>query len=184
MNDPSTLLSQKRDRIAALKAAIEVEEAELRGMIAMAALLTKSAPPPRAHRSRPIDLGVDNGVSKGRQPGSISMRWRAVLWRLDGLGGDFTPADIVTAVRELEGRSTRPTDARRQMDGYVELGFVRLDEGKYNVTEEFRAKFADSAGILLSEDMLRESNAEESEASDWDRVDHPADPEMKTAYDL
>lgn len=154
MNDPNVLLVEKRAQIAGLEAALEMEKAELRGMEAMAALLTKPVPMSRTHVPRAINIRTDDLGGRGRQPGSISKRWRAVLWRLDGLGGDFTPIDIVDAVRDLEGRSTRPTDARRQMEGYVELGFIRLDNGKYNVTDEFRAKFADSGDQARLNEML------------------------------
>lgn len=86
-----------------------------------------------------------DAAAKGRQPGSISMRWRAVLWHLDASGGNFDPNDIVGTVRELEGREMRPADAKRQMDAYAQLGFVNVDNGKFNVTDEFKSKFAESA---------------------------------------
>jgi len=159
MNDPNQILAEKRARITELESALEVERAELRGMELMAKLIVPSEAflqlavgslkvgggPARAGAARALDYAVEEASTKGRQPGSISMRWRAVLWRLEGLGGNFRAADIVAVVKELEGREMRPADAKRQMDVYAQHGFVSVENDIYNVTDEFRSKFAQSA---------------------------------------
>jgi hypothetical protein len=152
MSKPTQILADKRARIAELEAAIVVERAELRGMEMMATLLSGSREQPLDATTAPavayIHIGHKHSSetpARGRQPGSISMRWRAVLWRLDSLGGNFSASEIVAVVSELEGRDMRPADARRQMELYKELGFVCYDNGAYNVTDQFRSKFAESA---------------------------------------
>ncbi|MEG3145933.1 hypothetical protein U1839_14830 [Sphingomonas sp. RT2P30] len=149
MTDISTILADKRARIAGMETALAVERAELRGMEMMADLVGKAPRAPvivNVTRRRVLpESAPSETASKGRQPGSISMRWRAVLWRLDEMGGDFAPSDIVSVVRDLEGREMRAADARRQMEIYVSLGFIRVENGTYNLTDDFRSKFAASA---------------------------------------
>lgn len=147
---PNPLIEQEeavtrlRSAFEAAKAAFEREEAVLIGMRRMAAFANIAAPTPRLGIGAATRLAA---VNKGRQKGAISMRWRMNLWRLDEAGGGFSPEDVAAWVKEIEGREMRPIDAKRQMDGYAELGYVRmLPDGRYDVTDEFRLKFP--AGVL------------------------------------
>lgn len=146
MIDPNQILSDKRARVAELEALLSVEKAELRGMEQFA-----SAFEMLAKRQGAATLRIPSRTTRleeartGRQPGSISKKWRVALWHLDEMGGDFSAQDIVNAVHELEGRALRPADAKRQMDTYAEHGFISEANGVYNVTDDFRSKFAEFA---------------------------------------
>lgn len=151
MDAAEAFLTEKRAAVAELERTLDLARAELRGMEAFAKAVDDAAQQRTQTalmvRSAPARAGAAaaDAASKGRQLGSISMRWRAVLWHLDALGGNFTPHDIVGAVRDLEAREMRPADAKRQMDAYAVLGFVNDDDGVFNVTDQFKSKFAESA---------------------------------------
>ena len=57
------------------------------------------------------------------------------------MGSAFTDVDAVTAVMRLEGRSVRPAEARRILDGYAGHGFVTVNDGRYEVTDLAIQKF-------------------------------------------
>lgn len=157
MTDPQIILSEKRARIEGLELVLAAECEQLKGMEMMVAHFNGVA----ATRA-PLDsikLASTPSVG-GRQPGSISKRWRKVLWANDLGCGTFEISDLVLAVRQLEGRPLRPADAKRQMETYVELGFVTgsADAG-YVVTDEFRSKFADDAPDSFNENGEPNGNA-------------------------
>lgn len=57
----------------------------------------------------------------------------------------------------------RPADAKRQMETYIDLGFVRaLEIGRYAVTDEFRSKFARDAPNSFKENGEPDGSAASS----------------------
>lgn len=173
MTEPIQILTDKRAQILELEIRLSVERSELRGMEKMAALL--GAHPTPTSRTGGDDTAraavaprpaATDAAARGRQLGSISMRWRAALWHLDALGGNFAPSDIVSAVRDLEGREMRPADAKRQMEAYSQLGFISAENGTFNVTDQFRSKFADSAPNGSNENAPPETSSGAETAPD------------------
>lgn len=175
MADPHHILSEKQLRVAELERALEGERAELRGMEFMVRQMTGGqAAKPQTRVGKVLQQISPSG---GRQPGSISKRWRAALWALHNGYGPFGLSEIVQMVLVLEGRTLRPADARRQMDTYIEHGFVAgsPDEG-YKVTDEFQSKFADDAPNGSNENGEPNGNAASSPDDGKEGVPPPTDP--------
>jgi len=137
---PRALLDQEA-LVASLEASVARERAKLEGMQEMFGWANASVLRSRGAGIPGATVSMAE-ATKGRQKGAIAKRWRRILWALDGLGGNFTPADVSAQIFELEGRLSRPAESKRQMDAYIDLGYVMAaDGGAYNVTDEFRAKF-------------------------------------------
>lgn len=145
-SDPLQLLQVQRDRVDQLRAELAREQHKLEGMeemfgafptprrrtlVAATALGDVSGPPQR-----------HAGGSAGRQPGSISKRWREVLAELWRDGKPFGADRAAEAVRRLEDRVIKPSEAKRILESHEEHGYVvRTAGGDFIVTDEAAKKF-------------------------------------------
>lgn len=145
---PYEILEQQRALVAQLrarfdKARTELEQAQmaLQGMERIVEAL------PTRRRSASIHADVKPDIARqvgsaGRQPGAISMRWRAILNALHRDGKPFPPVRVAEVVKELEGRVMKPSEAKRILEGYVEHGYVqKAGWSDYQVTEDAAKRF-------------------------------------------
>lgn len=151
----------------------ELIEARIAGFEEAANLLggTSAEQPKRRPKARSA-----GGGSKGRQPGSITKRWRKILAALRHRS-PFTPRDGADAIKRIEGREVRFTEVRRIFTGYVEQGHLRdLGEDEFEVTKEAIEQFdlaaydhdliAEHAGWIWAADENEPSNGRTVDGSE------------------
>lgn len=134
--------------------------AEAKGLRSAKRYLTP-APATTAHRPQVQEKSlaeVDDPAVKrgGRQPGAISTRWKAVLGRLYGL--EFDLAEVAKVVLQLEDRTIKLAEAKRQFEGYVDQGFVAVsptDPKLYLVTDAAAMKFGFSSPEVIGGRFVR-----------------------------
>lgn len=158
MNTPSDYpLDQQRKVVADLRAHIAREELILEGMERMAAFIPVKAPVSRA-KSAPRD----GATSRGRQPGAISKRWRAVFNALVCEGNRFNDDAVVETVQYLEKRVMRRSEVRRLFEVHRVNDLVAFnDDGTYSVTDHAIAKFDLGRN---ADDILGDTAPNENEA--------------------
>ena len=170
MTRADDIIHEQRAKVAEMERTLETARAELRGMETLArawSITVSTVLPARATRgpekpSRPRVEATATRVG-GRQPGAISRRWREVLTRLLATSNTwFDAQEVALAVRALEDREIKISEARRQLDGYIEHGFVeRSDDGRYHITQTAIEKF----GLNPAKDSaIERASLEENEA--------------------
>lgn len=136
-------LDQQRDLVARMRAELERQALILEGMERMAAF---AAPVVVATtgtaRAKARTVGVSGATSKGRQPGAISKRWRAVFSALIAAGNHFDDEEVVETVFKLEQRAMRRSEVRRLFENHRANDLVAFnDDGTYSVTQHAIDKF-------------------------------------------
>ena len=158
IGNPSELLQEQRRRVEELAAQLAREQHKLEGMEEMFGAfptLRRRAVPAAAAvaigaitGSEPRHAGGGPAVSSGRQPGSISKKWRDVLAELWRAGAPFIADQAAELVRRLEGRTIKPSEAKRVLESYQEHGYVvRNGAGEFIVTDEAATKFGFSRPV-------------------------------------
>ena len=124
--------SRYRARADAIDAAIAVLEINI-------GTATASEPPPK-----PTFIAARSVARKGKQPGSISQKWKGVLWEMaeqqhptQGL----STADITVIVQKTLGQNKRPAELARQFEPYKDADYVVQPFGDhYLVTPKGKSK--------------------------------------------
>lgn len=132
----------------------ELLEAEARGMEAALALFMGRGTAIAARKQSDMAseivghaiaaMQVATSKIGGRQPGALSNRWKRNLLDLKAQAGAaaFSIQDVITTVERVEGRQIRSSEARRQLDSYVEYGHVHaVGAGLYQVPDDVAARF-------------------------------------------
>ena len=140
--DPHSIIAAKEAEIAATERLLDEQKAELRGMKAVARLYA-SAPPKRAMTIHDSAHAQTSSKVGGRQPGSITRRWRDVLEHLLRTESEWFPAESVKlVVKLLENRDITVPQVNRIFLGYQEHGYVeRNPVGWFRVSDEAAEKF-------------------------------------------
>jgi hypothetical protein len=149
-------------------------DAEVRGMELVLNLMggTRDAPPPKREQAGTAQASSETqaevvGRSVGRQRGAISKRWRIALLDLQRRHGSFTLDDVVATIQRLEGRTMRPSEVRRQFEGYFDHGYVRqVGPDQYEVPEEAAARFRASVELENEPDEAQANEAEGASRSE------------------
>lgn len=155
MESPDAIIAAARGSILAREKELDALRAELRGMEAMAEAFRRSHHAAGASRAKAAEnTPPKSGHVGGRQPGSITRRWRAVLRDLVFLSHEWFPAeDVIAAVRKLDDRLIRPSEVRRVFEGYAQHGYVETDaSGRYKITQTAVDKF-DLENLTPSENV-------------------------------
>lgn len=158
------VISEKREALASQRRAVEILEAEIRGMEAALALFPTE---PVVHRDvKPANLLTRS--SGGRQPGAISNRWKRHLLALDDAKTIFSLEDVIELVAEREKRFMRPSEVKRIFDKYVEQGHVEETDELYTVpdltVQKFKAALRDAGDDVQDEDEAASVAAEKDKA--------------------
>lgn len=134
---PDSPIDQQRLLVAEIRARLEREELILEGMERMVAFVPKAVP---VHQKRRVSETAP--ASRGRQPGAISKRWRAVFDSLVQSGNHFDEDAVIGVVRRLEGRDMRRSEVRRLFETHQGNDIIAVhDDGKYSVTDSAISKF-------------------------------------------
>jgi hypothetical protein len=82
-------------------------------------------------------------LRRGRQPGSISRRWREILATAAlNFPAGATPAEVVPIAQKFGLRNIRARDVQRQMEHFSRYDYVALDpSGKWALTTIGSQKF-------------------------------------------
>jgi hypothetical protein len=134
-----------RERRQTLRAQLEQAEIELKALEKAAELRPIAVQ--TAARSAPSLPEAVNGASRsrrgGRQPGSIGEPWRGILRRVaEHYPNGAASADFASFGPALGLHNLRPTDARQQVEKYIEHGFIeRIAEDRYKVTSRAIERF-------------------------------------------
>ena len=162
----------KEKEVAELRHKLEISEAELRGMKAISAHLSraKNITTREFHVSEPKPLNEAAGYRGGRQPGSISKTWRDILsylyWKNKKPGDFFNLQDVIRTALSF-GITIRLSDAHSRMKHYMVLNFINEDgHDQYRVTSFAAKKFgfdsAPLANAVENEDIDVSSMVEEN----------------------
>ncbi len=139
---------QERSTIAQERASLRAQDealvrkddilaAELRGLELALSVLK----PSEARLRSNVSVNAKASVSRGRQPGSITRKWRDVLAAFYAQSAIFGEQDIINAGRELS-LSMKPSDARGRLESFEQNEYIEtIDEGRYRVTEYAAEKF-------------------------------------------
>lgn len=145
---PYEILEQQRALVAQLQARADKARTDLdQAQMALQGMERIFEALPTRRRAAPVhaDVKPDNARqigSAGRQPGAISMRWRAILNALHRDGKPFAPVRVAEVVKELEDRIMKPSEAKRILEGYVEHGYLqKAGWSDYEVTEDAVKRF-------------------------------------------
>lgn len=145
MADPILdMINEQRECVARLRAQLAEAENKLQGMEMVYAAMPKPAGRGASRVASVIGQAkaADGGGAGGRQPGSISMRWREILRDLYRHKNPFTADDAAEAALRLQGRTMKPSEARRIIEGYEDHGYiVKNNAGQFVVTDAAAAKF-------------------------------------------
>lgn len=159
------MVSEKRAALASQRRAIELLEAELKGMESILALIPQT-PLPAGEPSAVLSHSANGGGARpsgGRQPGAISNKWKRHLLALDDAKIEFGLDDIIEIVADREGRNMRPSEVKRIFDKYVEQGHVVESETGYfipnNVVQRFKASLKDAGDDITDEEDAALGNA-------------------------
>jgi hypothetical protein len=131
-------IERRKQKVAEIKHALELAEAELRAAEAIGQAVrqaaAKSAAAP-AHLHTP----VVNGDGRGRRPGVISNEWRQILRQmLARFPAGATAREVAEIGRTLGRPKLAPNKAEVRMTDYVRHGFVEVDGNgnRFRVTEK------------------------------------------------
>lgn len=163
---PFEIIEQQRALVARLQAELDQARIQLDGMEKIFSALPTRRRAPAVNAGRKAETVAKQPTPGGRQPGAISMRWRAILNVLHRDGMPFSPGRATEVVKELEGRVMKPSEAKRILEGYVEHGYVRkAGWSDFEVTEEAAARFdfqgADDFDQLLGGDPAPAAEAQQ-----------------------
>lgn len=109
-------------------------------------------------------------TSAGRQPGSVSNKWKRHLLDLRDIGDVFSKEDVARLVLDREQRVMKPSEIQRLFENFSRYGHVKIiDEGMYVIPEEaafkFRATVRDEIDLAEdtdeSEEIASVANSEE-----------------------
>lgn len=133
------VLEGHRQRVREARRELELLEAELRGMEKLAATIS----PPMMRRATVAVPKAEQGDRKpsGRQPGTISNKWRDVL---AVMLGDDRPVMIWRAhaiAKEIQQREMKASEVQRLFKGYADQGLLSAQSGGWVVTDEAVQRF-------------------------------------------
>lgn len=163
--------AQLRERADAIDAAISSLEASVGGLVGPATRVDM----PLQARSRSVDVTV---TRKGKQPGSVSQKWKAVLWEMAQMQHPtqgISSAGIAEIVLRKLGQTKRPAELARQFAPYSGAGYiVKPFDDRYLVTDKGKAKigyipasesmFADNSGYVADTSSPSQEGESESGA--------------------
>ena len=177
------IVAEKREVLAAQKHAVELLEAEIRGMELILAMIPQT-PLASAKQYIPGSLETPFAMPRsnvGRQPGAISSKWKRHLLALNEAQSEFSLEDIIELVSEREGRTMRPSEVKRIFDKYVEQGHVEENANLYVMPESTVQKFK-SALREAGDDLSDDEEAAATTTSKKDKLS--AMPSEKNGYEL
>lgn len=146
MDKLDTEIAAKKDSVARMKRQIETAEIELRVLEYAASLRPASLENQEiGHVARSMAHALpDSGHRGGRQPGSISRKWREVLalWVAhDQNGNKWLDMDGIHLLqRPFLGLA--PSSTRERIRQYADVGHVEELDGKYRVSQTAIEKFS------------------------------------------
>jgi hypothetical protein len=78
----------------------------------------------------------------GRQPGAISMKWRAIMKAMAAHYPQGATPDLIASFGPALGlKNLKPKDARVQAEKYTQLGYFEAAGDRYKVTPMARDRF-------------------------------------------
>lgn len=138
-------IEEQRRLVAEIRTHLGREELILEGMERMAAFTgpkRASATAKKVVGSAAHLVTAHHGVSRGRQPGAISKRWRVIFDALVLAGNRFDDDTVVGAVNFFENRTMRRSEVRRLFETHRANDLVAFNsDGTYSVTEYAIKKF-------------------------------------------
>lgn len=150
-----TLVDNHKAKLAELRRQADILEAELRGMeMLVAAMAAESSSVARVGSVQGVDGGSDlhggtNAVRRaGRQPGTISGKWRDVLAVMLGHEGPVHIWRAHEIAKVVQQRDMKGSEVQRLFAGYAENGLLRAEGGGYRVTDEAVRRFGLTAKRL------------------------------------
>lgn len=150
----TALWEAKRAEASAKQREAELLEAEARGLRSALDALIQMKPPqsdfigPRAQSvvkksvTSHSSTDAQRRSNPGRQPGSISNKWKKHLIELSEVNDIFSKEDVARLVYEREDRLMKPSEVQRLFENFSKYNHVRfVDDGLYVVPEEAISKF-------------------------------------------
>jgi hypothetical protein len=148
---PAAKIASQEAKIAHLRHELELAEAVLSGMKAVAMMVVEPSDSVSITggagsfaSNKPL-REAPTKVSAGRQPGAISHQWRdtlSLLWENYPFPQGFTEYDAATAAQTAGLPNVEPKVALNRMMAYLSHGYVeRLPDGKWRVTDLTAKKY-------------------------------------------
>lgn len=165
--EENPVIQSQRALVAKLRAELHTAEAVLQGMelVESSYVQQRVISKVQTRAPNPLERSLESPQAGGKPKGSISMNWRKVLASFYAHDQRFSAADTVARELELNNRSLQQRAVRRLFDGYIDLGFLELDNGLYRVTDTAAVRFGFDRAPLAEREVNEAEGALEVNAS-------------------